>query len=138
MEGLTNATEYQRQNNPIYCPQLELFSYGMVRGALMLEIALQHAHGLFEEVKEVLDARSEHLSSPYKEEINQYYVEVAEVLQGQIDALINNGGMNYTVLAKRMNNLGWKSRFYKDFTYASMRMLVLKLKREGKIIWSEK
>lgn len=104
----------------------------------MLEIALQHAHGLFEEVQEMFEERQEHLSSPYKEEINQYYVEVAEVLQGQMDALINNGGMNYTVLAKRMNNLGWKSRFYKDFTYASMRMLVLKLKREGKITWSEK
>ena len=109
----------------------------VVRYAMNLTIFHQFNQGLFEHVKEVFeDNRSE--VSTHQDEIKQYYNEVAEVLQGQIDALVSGSGMNYTILAKRISNLGWRSRFYKEFTYASMRMLVLKLKREGKITWSEK
>jgi glycerol-3-phosphate dehydrogenase len=108
----------------------------VVRYAMNLTIFHQFNQGLFEPSKMHLDDDEQDDRNNIKiAEGLRYYDHIAEVLQGQISRLAVDGKINYTKLAKVLTNKGYKTRFYKDFSYASARMTVLKLKKEGKLSW---
>ena len=136
MEGQIDGARDQRENNGSSGADRLRFSDAVDINDMSLIINHQFIQGLFEPYTINLDDYENDSRNNIKvTEGLRYYEHIAEVLQGQINRLAVDGKINYTKLAKSLTNNGYKTRFYKDFSYASARMTVLKLKKEGKLSW---